>query len=122
MKKVTIGICICLFFILLLLIASLLTLRKVCVSLRSNRAPYMYLPIFLSAALASRFYNDFDTVFLVEYDMTSYYSACWVQIVQALPNLFVALALYLNLAMWLDFVACSYYSVKLKHKTYLRFR
>ena len=112
MKKVTIGICICLFFILLLLIASLVMTRFIWLRLRKNLVPYIYLPLLLATALVVRAYDDINAIIKFEYGKTSFVSECGIYIVSALPNSFVALALALNLAMWLDFVFSSYYSIQ----------
>ena len=69
--------------------------------------------LFIAAALITNVYDDLDTIVLLEYNKTSYVSLCMVDMVRALSHLFVMLSFYMNLAMWIDFVFCSLYSVQL---------
>ena len=84
--------------------------------------PYLYLPLLLIAALINRAYDDTNAIVKIELGKSSFASNCTQSIVVNLPNVFIALALSLNLAMWLDFVFSSLYSIQRKFDAYNRFR
>ena len=122
MKKVTIAICVCLFFILIILIASILMIRSIRVRLPNNLVPFIYIPLSFICALLFRAYDDADGAIALEYHRSSYTSTCAQKIMQDMSNLFVVLGLSVNLAMWIDYVFCSLYSSLDQFMKYLRFR
>ena len=122
MKKVTIGICLCLFIILLILIASLQILHRICRRLPNNLVPFAIVPMLIVAALIVRTYDNIDGIMVYEHGRTSYVSYCSQDLTSGLPNLFVALALYINLFLWINFVLASAYDAQQKHPQYMRVR
>ena len=122
MKKVTIGICLCLFIILHILIACLLIIRKICLKLPQNLFPFACIPLLVTAALIARTYDNIDGIVDYEFGNSSFDSHCAEELTSAIPNIFVALAMYLNLVLWLNFVLASYYDVQQRFADYLRLR
>ena len=107
MKKVTIGICLCLFLIFVLIACTAFMIIKVGCKLKRSACSLVVLPLFVLASLLSRSYHHIDAlVFYVSGDawLTS---RCEYAFVSGLPSWLEMIALCINLAIWVNFVLSS---------------
>ena len=122
MERYSIALCVTQTFIFLMMFLCLWMIYYIRLHVRKNLAPYIYFPILFFVSFFLLAYTDIDFIIDTELGTTSIESDCVFYTLTYIPYMLDGLALSLNLAMWLDFVFCSHYSVKSEFNRYLRFR